>query len=362
MNSKILIAFISGAALASGIVFLAVKEEMESKPRAEVIAASKPAVGQPAAAADRAESSAPAKPVEIKPAPVRVDQAPARRSASRPPILRSPVKETLSRVPIREKPSPLVPRAKRDESNVVAANQSPAPPAPETQADAPVAADKPSGSQASGSPAYVEAQIPTPSPAPAPAAPSEQAPAPAEPPAAQPQVNTAPSVTIQVGTILPVRIGETISAAHYQKGDTFLATLDRQLVVDGWIIAERGSRVEGRIVQSTHGNDGSRLEIELVKLSTSDGQRVPIRTQSYKKETSGVAGNDVAKVAAGAVIGTAIGAMAGGGKGAAIGAGVGTVAGAAGAAATHGRGVDIPVETRVSFRIMDPVTITERLN
>jgi hypothetical protein len=29
---------------------------------------------------------------------------------------------------------------------------------------------------------------------------------------------------------------------------------------------------------------------------------------------------------------------------------------------THGKPVEIPVETRISFRVQDPVTITERLD
>jgi len=61
-------------------------------------------------------------------------------------------------------------------------------------------------------------------------------------------------------------------------------------------------------------------------------------------------------------IGAVIGAMAGGGKGAAIGAAAGGVAGAGGVAATRARAVALPVETRITFRIRQPVTITERVS
>jgi hypothetical protein len=158
--------------------------------------------------------------------------------------------------------------------------------------------------------------------------------------------------------MLPVRIGETISAARYQVGDSFLATLDRPLVVDGWIIAERGSRLEGRLVEAESG----RLRVELVKLSTADGQHIQIRTDPYRKDAGSSTGADAAKVGAGAVIGAAIGAAAGGGKGAAIGVGAGAAAGVAGAVLTRGKAAEIPVESRISFRIAGPVTITERLN
>src|SRR5437868_3224121 len=84
------------------------------------------------------------------------------------------------------------------------------------------------------------------SPEPVPDPPRESAPSqPAPPEVTQPH-----TVTITAGTILPVRIGETITADHNQPGDTFLATLDKPLIVDGFVIAERGARLEGRIVEA----------------------------------------------------------------------------------------------------------------
>ena len=67
------------------------------------------------------------------------------------------------------------------------------------------------------------------------------------------------------------------------------------------------------------------------------------------------------KAGAAAAIGAAIGAIAGGGRGAAIGAGVGGAAGAGGVMTTRGKPVHIPVETRISFRLSEPVTLTEKL-
>jgi hypothetical protein len=59
----------------------------------------------------------------------------------------------------------------------------------------------------------------------------------------------------------------------------------------------------------------------------------------------------------GAAIGAAIGALAGGKKGAAIGAGVGAGSGAAVAAITKGEQVVVPSETRLEFRLEQPVKI-----
>ena len=63
----------------------------------------------------------------------------------------------------------------------------------------------------------------------------------------------------------------------------------------------------------------------------------------------------------GAILGTIVGAIAGGGKGAAIGAGVGGGAGAGTVMATRGNAATLPSETRVTFRLKAPVTITENL-
>jgi hypothetical protein len=161
-----------------------------------------------------------------------------------------------------------------------------------------------------------------------------------------------------------VRIGETLSAARLETGDTFLATLEQPLVIDGFVIAERGARVEGRVAEAmpaTRAGGPSHLGIELVRLSTSDGQRVRIRTEQFKKDGASSAGSDLAKIGVGAAIGAAIGAAAGGGKGAAIGAGVGGAAGTADVLLTRGKPAEIPVETRVNFRVQEPIILTERL-
>lgn len=334
MNSKILIAFVSGALIASGIVYLAVRPEPEPKPATQAVAP-QPA---PAVAAKT--------PVEAAlPTAVATEPAPAR--------------EKLSPAPIREKPSAMPVHKERPAA--VARHTEPASPvtepSPAQQRETPPAAITPAPSQPPEPPEPVP--VPTPQATPAP----ESNPPPAPQP--EPEVRVPHTVTITAGTLLLVRLGETLSSAHNQQGDEFLATLDQPLIVDGFIIAERGSRVEGRVVEVEppgHGRSNSHLGIALVKLSTSDGQHIAIRTEPYRKHAASAAGSDAAKVGAGAVIGAAIGAIAGGGKGAAIGAGAGGAAGAADVLLTHGKAAEIPVETRVSFRVAQPVTITERLN
>ena len=61
----------------------------------------------------------------------------------------------------------------------------------------------------------------------------------------------------------------------------------------------------------------------------------------------------------GAGTGAAIGAIFGGGKGAAIGAAAGAGAGTAGAAFTGNKEIELPAESAVSFKLLNPVTVKE---
>lgn len=184
-------------------------------------------------------------------------------------------------------------------------------------------------------------------------------PAPPPPPPPEP-----PKVTLNAGMLIPVRLVDGLSSERNMPGDTFTATLDKELVVDGFVIAERGARVDGRVVASDRGGKvkgTAGLSVELTRLRTSDGQTVAIATDSFERQAENTHGTDAAKVGGAAAVGAIIGAIAGGGKGAAIGAGVGGGAGAGDVLLTRGKPAALPSETRISFRLRTPVTITERL-
>ena len=327
MNSNVLLAFLGGAVLASGIVYWAVKPE----PAPQVTPAS-------------ASTSKPAAETVVQTEP------------------RSPVVSTESpKPPEPAKPSPLPPRTRREKpvqlARVAQVQRLP---------HEPIVPQRPvnDAQPAPVPPVSAPVQPPTPEPA---APPAQVQPVPETPPRVElpPPPPEPHSVTIPAGTTLNVRIGETLSTKHNKPGDTFLATLDQPLVADGFVIAERGARVEGRVVETDPGGrvDGvAHLNVELVKLATSDGQHVRIHTGSYTKQANTSHKQDAAKIGAGAAIGAVIGAIAGGGKGAGIGAGVGGAAGAGDVLLTRGKPAEIPVETRVAFRLSDSLTLTERLN
>ena len=328
MQWKLVSAFATGAVLASGIVYFAVKPQDVVQPPPLKPAAAAPLPAPPQIAA------APVPPVV--PVPQVAKEAPA-----------------PARVSVREKPSPMPPPVRRQPEVVIARSEPPPVISAPASAPAPPTAEPAPAHQPTAPP-------PAPEPAPAPPVPVENVSVP--PP--EPETRTPHTVTLSAGTLLAVRIGETISSAHNQPGDTFLATLTRPLVIDGWIIADRGERVEGRVIEATQagrGGGSSQLAVSLVRLATDDRQNIAIRTEPYTKHGASAGATDAAKVGAGAAIGAVIGAIAGGGKGAAIGAGAGGAVGVGDVLLTRGRPAEIPVETLITFRVEDSVTITERL-
>lgn len=182
---------------------------------------------------------------------------------------------------------------------------------------------------------------------------------PAEPEPREPRV-----VTLEAGQKLTVRLDNTLSTSRSRVDDTFFATLDEPVIVDGLIIAAKGARLEGRVIESQPAGRVkglARLACELTYLHTDDGQRVGIASSTFALDGPGSRNEDLKKVAMGAGAGAILGAIFGGGKGAAIGAASGAGAGVGAAAATRGEPAVIEPETRLDFRLAEDISITEKL-
>jgi hypothetical protein len=90
---------------------------------------------------------------------------------------------------------------------------------------------------------------------------------------------------------------------------------------------------------------------------TVNGVTYPLKTSLVDEAGKGRGKRTAVGVGGGAVIGGIIGAIAGGGRGAAIGAGVGAGAGTAGTAFTGNRDITINTETRLRFKLREPLEI-----
>jgi hypothetical protein len=327
MNPKTFIAFALGVFVAGGAAyFIGQSANKPAEPAAKPVVAS--------------QETPPPAPTET---PVATNVPPE-------PAVAEPV---IPKTPRKPKPAPY------ERPVAVAKSTPPAPaPAPVQQAQ----------QQAPPTPAPVNQPliVQDPPPPPPPSTPQHAAttptPAPKPAPPEPPKANT---VTIPAGTTLMVRLQEKLSSEKNQPGDSFQATLDQAVVVDGFIIAERGARVQGRITEldrSGKVKGRAKLVLELTQLNTSDGQRVRVQTSPFERVAQSTVKKDAMKVGIGAAIGAAIGGIAGGGKGAATGAGVGGAAGAGQVLLTRGEAAELGVETRLSFRLQEAVTLTEKLN
>lgn len=235
-----------------------------------------------------------------------------------------------------EKPRPApAPRKPRHHKAVEQAAVPPEPPAP------------PPTPPAEPAPAEAAAPLP-PAPAPAPMSP---------PPPPKPVAKT---VILPEGTVVPVRMIDTLDSANAQANQSFRGTLAGDLIADGMIALPQGTTVIGRVVDAkdaAHFKGSSLLSIELTAIDTR-GRSIPLVTDTYTKEGAGRGKNTLAKTGGGAALGAIIGALAGGGKGAAIGAVAGGGAGTAVNGVTRGQQVQIPSETLVNFHLQSPVTVT----
>jgi hypothetical protein len=198
---------------------------------------------------------------------------------------------------------------------------------------------------------------------------NQTAPPAAYPPDAQPAYAPAQSgpaaplpqrLTIRPGTFVTVRVNQTLSSDRNQAGDAFSATLVRPIVVDGFVVAQRGQTLGGRVSEATKAGrvEGtSRLAIQLTDLTLVDGQQVPIQSQFVSTAGGTSVGRDAGAVAGTTAFGAAVGAAADWGTGAAIGAGAGAAAGIIGVLLTRGHPSVIYPESVLTFRIEAPVTI-----
>ncbi|MGZ4868038.1 MAG: hypothetical protein ACXV7C_12485, partial [Candidatus Angelobacter sp.] len=74
------------------------------------------------------------------------------------------------------------------------------------------------------------------------------------------------TITIPAGTVITVRLGETLSSKSSSSGQGFAATVAEPVVVDGKTVIEKGAAARGTVVDAKamgHFKGGALLEVRL---------------------------------------------------------------------------------------------------
>ena len=164
---------------------------------------------------------------------------------------------------------------------------------------------------------------------------------------------TSKTYTVPAGTVVSVRLGETLGSKTSQPGQDFTATLAEPVVVEGKEVIPAGADAHGTVVDAKalgHFKGGAGLKIALTSIKD-----YKVETESVNRVAKGKGKRSAVMIGGGAGAGALIGALAGGGKGAAIGALVGGGAGTAGTYFTRNKEIVLPAETVVSFKLLQPI-------
>lgn len=165
-----------------------------------------------------------------------------------------------------------------------------------------------------------------------------------------------PATTVPAGTVITVRMIDSIDADITGAGERFRASIDDPISVDGRIVVPRHADATVQVTRveqggAVRGSDEVALKLYDV---TVDGQAYQIATNYAEVKGEGKGGKTARNTAIGGLGGAIIGGILGGGRGAAIGAGAGAGTGVA-VAAARGTKLRIPSESRLDFVLRAPL-------
>ncbi len=198
--------------------------------------------------------------------------------------------------------------------------------------------------------------------APPPPAPPPQAMIQTYPPQPAPRPNPAAYAdgsVIPAGAPITVRMVDAVNSETSRTGQTYMASLDEPIVVDGRTLLSRGADVITKLVsdqQAGRLQGRTVLTLALVSIKVND-RWVELSSEDVRTESASQGAKSGKVVGGTAALGAIIGGIVGGGKGAAIGAGSGAVVGAGAAVMTSGEKVVIPSETRLTFHLQTPAQL-----
>ena len=166
-------------------------------------------------------------------------------------------------------------------------------------------------------------------------------------------------VKVPEETRIHVTLDQGISSDRNRPGDHFEATISEPVVLNDKTVIPQGTPVEGLVVDarpSGHlmGRPQLQLALESMQLN---GKTYDLKTSRSYRRGGDHKKRNWAWIGGGAGGGALIGAAAAGGKGALIGGPIGAGAGTAVAYFTGKRDIHLKPETRLEFRLNQPVIV-----
>jgi hypothetical protein len=191
--------------------------------------------------------------------------------------------------------------------------------------------------------------------------------APAPPPPVQDRNYQAPppppgptpvtGIQIPTGTPITVRMIDKVDSNVARLGETFRASVDEPVLVNGQTVIPRGADAMVKLVEDQQSGKFEGKTILTLALTgiTINGQTIDTTTGAVSQASSSRGARTAGVVGGSTALGAIIGALAGGGRGAAIGAASGAAVGAGAQVITKGQQVKIPSETRLNFTLQQPI-------
>jgi hypothetical protein len=166
-------------------------------------------------------------------------------------------------------------------------------------------------------------------------------------------------LVVPAGTVITVRLGQSVGSKISTAGQTFTATVASPVVVEGKTAIASGASASGTVVDAKplgRFKGGASLQLRLTSISVG-GSDQAISTSAVVRTETGKGKRTAVLAGGGAALGALIGGLAGGGKGAGIGALAGGGAGAGGAAFTGNKDVVLPAESALSFKLEQSIEV-----
>jgi hypothetical protein len=184
--------------------------------------------------------------------------------------------------------------------------------------------------------------------------------APNYPPPPAPANVPAGNIEVPAGTQVVVRLIDAADSKRDSLGQTYRASVEQPVVVNGQTVIPRGSDAVAVLSDQQQSGkiEGKTMLTIALRSVAVNGHTYDLATSTVNKASTSRSTKSGEVIGGTALLGAIIGALAGGGRGAAIGAVSGAGVGTAAQIATSGERVKIPSETVLTFALQNPLYIS----